>query len=79
MTYAEAHEKALTGETIWIPSWGECRVVRPATEGDVDFINYPIEGILVDACEKRSCDCKVIIYQPTAQEQLSTDWEVKQR
>ena len=77
MNHEEAREKARQGESVKREKWDDCRHVRQAKESDADYINYPIEGILVDACDNRVCDCTIIIYKPTEEDQQATDWIIK--
>ncbi len=57
-------------------SWDTCKVIRLAKESDVDYINYPIEGILVSDCDMARCDCKIAIYQPSQEDLDATDWMI---
>lgn len=78
MNYDEAIKEAENGSVITRESWDECRIVRKAAEGDYEFINYPVEGVMVDACAQRQCDCKIIIYRSNKEEREATDWIIKQ-
>lgn len=75
MNYAQAKEKMLKeGVTITKHSWDLCKTIRAAKESDVDYINYPPEGVIVEDCENRQCDCKIAIYTPTEADQQAEDF-----
>lgn len=74
MNYDTARALIDNGMIVSRTTWNDCKVVRAAKESDVEFINYPTEGIVVEDCEKRLCDCKIIIYTPTESDKTATDW-----
>lgn len=74
MTYETAKQLVLNGMTLSRTSWDSCKVIRAAKESDVEFINFSTEGIIVEDCEKRLCDCKIIIFNPTHEDKVANDW-----
>ncbi len=67
----QAKKKVEEGHSVTNISWGACKIIRKATLADEDIINYPHEGVIVETCEDRICDCKTIIYQPTPEDLTS--------
>jgi hypothetical protein len=57
-------------------SWDTCKVIRNARESDIDYINYPIENILVSDCDMARCDCKIAIYNPSKEDLEAKDWMI---
>ena len=75
MNYDEAIEKIKT-ENLTITSfhWNLCKTIRQATDADFDYINCPPEGIIVEDCENRACDCKIAVHVPTEEDKKHTDY-----
>lgn len=77
MNLTEAKDKILKeGVQVTRHGWGLCKIVRKATEGDVDYINFPPEGLIVEDCSGRICDCKIAIFQPTVGDEEAEDYVI---
>ena len=75
LTYEVAKEAAMRGSVI--QRYGDCREIRLSTVGDYDHIpNVNLDGVLVEDCENRKCDCKTGIFRPTEEDLLATDWRI---
>lgn len=79
MTYTSAKEEIKRGAKVRRPSWARGRHLRMGNEGDRDFIDQDnIEGMIVDDCPQRHCDCEICIYNPTPEDLVAEDFEVVQ-
>ena len=76
MNYKHIQTELEKGNKVFRAEWDDCRYVRKAEESDVEFINYPTDGIIVEDCNKRQCDCNIAIYQPTKEDTMANDWYV---
>lgn len=76
MNYEQAKEKINEGNHITAQRWALCKILRKATEADVDYINFPPEGLIVESCENRNCDCKIAIHNPTEEDLESDDYVI---
>ena len=76
MQYNFLKDKISKGLPATRKSWGDCKIVRAAVEGDYDFINYPPTGLFVTDCPKRECDCKIAIYNPSKEDLAADDWVI---
>lgn len=76
MTYKQIQHELNEGKKVFRSEWEDCKYVRKAVESDVEFINYPVENIIVEDCSKRQCDCRIVIYQPTKEDMVANDWFV---
>lgn len=77
MNYETARHKILNeGHEIIRPSWGVCAYIRLAVESDIDYLNYPTQGLIIQSCDKRTCDCKVILYVPTSEDLKADDFAI---
>ena len=76
MTWKEIQHEINTGNKVFRSEWEDCKYVRRAVDSDIDFINYPVEGVTVEDCNRRQCDCKIVIYQPTKEDTIAKDWFV---
>lgn len=56
--------------------WGDCRIVRAGIESDIEYTNYVVEGILVEDCANKKCDCRVAIYKASSDDLNAIDWVV---
>lgn len=77
MNLQEAKDKIITDSIrVKSPSWDSCKIIRKAILSDEDYINYPHQGIIVEDCTNRKCDCKIAIYIPTPDDEQLNDFEV---
>lgn len=76
MTWKQIQNEIESGQKVFRSEWSDCKLVRKAEESDVEYINYPVEGITVEDCSKRECDCKIVIYNPTKEDTMANDWYV---
>ncbi len=74
MNKADALQEVGKGMYAKREAWDDCRLVRSATEGDREFINYDPQGIVVEDCKKRVCDCAIVIYRSTPEDDEAIDW-----
>lgn len=74
MNLDQAKEKVKEGNHVTNLAWGACKIIRSAQESDVEYINFPPEGLIVEDCEQKICDCKIAIFQPTEEDLKSTDY-----
>lgn len=73
-TWKQIQNELNNGKKVFRAEWDDCRYVRKAVDADMEFINYPTEGVIVEDCNKRECDCKIVIYQPTKEDTIANDW-----
>lgn len=76
MTWKQIQHEINSGNKVFRAEWDDCKYVRKAMEADVEYINYPPEGVIVEDCNQRLCDCKIAIYQPTTEDMVANDWFV---
>lgn len=77
MNYETAKEKILKENlVITKSSWGLCKTIRQATLADEDYINYPHQGVIVEDCSHRNCDCKIAIHQPAEEDKKAEDYVI---
>ncbi len=74
MTWKQIQNEINAGKKVFRAEWDDCRYVRKAIESDVEFINYPVEGVAVEDCNRRECDCKIAIFQPSKEDMVANDW-----
>jgi|GEM_PF-3760401 len=74
MTWKQVQHLINDGKKVFRAEWEECKYVRKAVDSDIEFINYPVENAVVEDCNKRKCDCKIIIYTPSPEDARANDW-----
>lgn len=77
MLFEEAKSQVGANGFIRIKTWAPKERVRKSHLGDADYISLKFieEGVLVRDCPKK-LDCRITIFNPTAEESTSGDWEV---
>lgn len=76
LTHTQAKKILLTtpGAKFKRQTWDECKHIRMAVESDYDLINYDINGLIVEDCEQKKCDCKIGVWAFTPEDVKAQDY-----
>lgn len=54
--------------------WDKCRYIRAAIPSDYDAINYDINGVIVEDCKAKVCDCAIGVWAFTPEDVDAKDY-----
>lgn len=77
LNYKEAILAVREGNVVDRAAWNECKIIRLHTESDCDFTNIDTwQGVVVEDCRERKCDCNIGLYRPSAEDIVATDFYI---
>ena len=73
--YEAAQHKIKEGQTLTRAGWGACKTIRLAKDSDQDYVGeVDLEGLTMEDCATKICDCKIGIFHPTEEDKKAEDY-----
>lgn len=54
--------------------WDVCRFIRMPIDSDYDVINFDINGVIIEDCKAKVCDCTVGVWPFTPEDATANDY-----